>query len=263
MDKVIDIQKLGMTFKDTGKRLGAENISLCQGDFAILTGDNGSGKSSLFHLLTMGVGEAYYIPDAISKIYLGFVPALQGKNILELTKNERELLRTNIAFVEQEDQFTYGIKAYEHLLHRAGYYIDEGYAGDKKTAYARLETLAERYIADYLQFTSIREMKRRKATAYSVGQKKIMNVLSAFLKCEAFGINIIFLDEPLNNLDVKNKILLRDIISDIRGKNPSLVILMISHCRIFPDVNKELKIRAGRLVAKDNPAVYDCLNTGR
>jgi len=258
MDTVIGIENLGLTFNDNGTRLQAANVLIHRGDFVIVTGDNGSGKSSLFHLLMMQGGTPYYTPDQGAKIVINFVPALAVHNLLELNKNQRELLRASIAFVEQEDYFSYGVRAYEHLLNYAEIYIG-GYAEDKKNALIRLKTLAERYVRDYLGFTGLKEMKKRRIFAYSAGQRKVINVLSAFLKCEACGTNIIFLDEPLNNLDVHNKKLLRDIISDIRAKNPDLTILMISHCRIFPAVNKELKIGKGTITVIDAPVSYDCL----
>lgn len=257
MNTVLYIDKLQLTFDDGGS-LFAEDIAINQGDFVIITGGNGIGKTTLFRLISLYTGKPYYTLDSRSKIILPHIVGLENKNIFTLDTNQCDLLRSKVAYASQEEDAVDNLSAYGQLLLDSEICIDSHVKG-KKQAHQLLEEIADEYINKYLEFGGKKELKRKKNTALSGGQKKIISVLSTFLKSRIMGSNLVLLDEPLNNLDIKNKKLLNSIIEDARRYNPKLAIMMISHCRVFPAVNKELKFIDGKIKVA-TPVLYDCLD---
>ena len=53
---------------------------------------------------------------------------------------------------------------------------------------------------------------------------------------------MIILDEPLNNLDYGNVRTFSNILTQIHGQYPSIGILLVTHCRSIPIVNKVIEI---------------------
>ena len=43
--------------------------------------------------------------------------------------------------------------------------------------------------------------------------------------------DILLLDEPLNHLSFQNSRVFNDVLNEVKAKNPSLTVIMISHCR--------------------------------
>lgn len=50
------------------------------------------------------------------------------------------------------------------------------------------------------------------------------------------------IDEPLNNLDFVNARNISNLINRVIRTNSDMGVLMISHCRIFPFITRELKL---------------------
>ena len=74
----------------------------------------------------------------------------------------------------------------------------------------------------------------------------MLNLISGIIKAEIMGAKLILMDEPLNNLDAKNKALFSAIIEKMRKErreagNP-IAIMAITHCQIFDGINKVITI---------------------
>ena len=68
----------------------------------------------------------------------------------------------------------------------------------------------------------------------------MLSVLSGIIKAKVCESPLIIMDEPLNNLDGKNKYYLNKIFSEFR--NDSVAMLIITHCQIFDGINRVINI---------------------
>ena len=67
---------------------------------------------------------------------------------------------------------------------------------------------------------------------------------------------LFIIDEPLNNLDFANARKISNLITRIHKENPDAAILMVTHCRIFPAINRLITIKNGVIVP--NEEEYTC-----
>ena len=67
---------------------------------------------------------------------------------------------------------------------------------------------------------------------------------------------IMGMGEPLNNLDFKNARKVSNLITRIHKENPDAAILMVTHCRIFPAINRLITLKNGVIVP--NEEEYTC-----
>ena len=74
----------------------------------------------------------------------------------------------------------------------------------------------------------------------SGGQKKLTNIVTNLIRYE-FS-DIILLDEPLNNLDYNNVRAFSNILTKIYRSKPELGIIVVTHCRSLPIVNRMIEI---------------------
>ena len=68
----------------------------------------------------------------------------------------------------------------------------------------------------------------------------MIHVLAGIIKAKVCGLQLIVMDEPLNNLDGRNKDILNKLMCELREQ--SIAILAVTHCQIFEGVNKVLQI---------------------
>jgi ABC-type nitrate/sulfonate/bicarbonate transport system ATPase subunit len=69
----------------------------------------------------------------------------------------------------------------------------------------------------------------------------MINVLAGIIKARICEVKLVLMDEPLNNLDGKNKAILNRLITDLRREQP-IAIVAITHCLIFEGVNRVLTL---------------------
>ena len=74
----------------------------------------------------------------------------------------------------------------------------------------------------------------------SGGQKKLTNIFANLVKCE-FS-KLILLDEPLNNLDYNNVRTFSNTLTRVHKSYPHIGIVMVTHCRSIPIVNRVVEI---------------------
>ena len=68
--------------------------------------------------------------------------------------------------------------------------------------------------------------------------------------------DLLIIDEPLNNLDFVNARHISNLINKVIREHPQMGLLMISHCRIFPFITRELKLTADGISEISEP--YTC-----
>jgi len=265
---VIQTKNLKIRIDSNDTLINYGNLDIYEGDFVVLEGKNGSGKSTFLKFLNDDGG------DYCSKV--GGEAFINGK---EIGDYKTEQLRRQIVNINQEDLFIRNESTYHALMRPA---INALYDLENKMERKKqIKKWALDFYKDYLvgffhkdkkeidkyknnPKTDLKFMYLCPVTRLSGGQQKMIHILQGIIKAKAINGNIILMDEPLNNLDVENKNKLRDLIKNLRENNPNIAIIMITHCRVFPNINKVIEIKEdgnehiARIVEFDG-YYYDCL----
>ena len=94
---------------------------------------------------------------------------------------------------------------------------------------------------------------KAKPAKFSGGEQRLLSVLSVIATRSQAELMII--DEPLNNLDFINARNISNLINKVIRENSKMGLLMISHCRIFPFINREINITANGVSELSEPYV--------
>lgn len=288
-EAVVSVKDLTLKLRKFTVNYGSFDIF--PGDFVIVKGRNGSGKSTFLSLFNLQGIDYFKIVNG--GIYFND-PAFPEKSIHRYNENGRDYLsdlRHVISFIGQKDKFLSYSSAYSYIMEvckRAiKYNLSKEYSGVKNlfrfwNAYfkerRKLKDLIKKYFKEYLAESFMTEnyskaddkvFKRdyrvfmtQNMSKWSGGQQKMINVLSGIIKAEICGLRLMVMDEPLNNLDGKNKKILNDIIQNLRNTNKDIAIIVITHCQIFDGINKTLTITEdeNESVCKEKFAVFEVKN---
>ncbi len=231
-------------------------------DFVLVTGANGSGKSTFLHLFHPQ-SEGYFRRRAGTLCYRAF-----SEEDLLSCDNADELSRLNrmVAFVGQEENFWTGASAHSYIYDVCRLALKD--FPDKKARLGRVDDLVKMYFEAYLKRSFKCEyevFRKKKARSWSGGQKKMINILAGIIKVQVCGLKLILMDEPLNNLDRDNKAILNQLLKRLR-EEADFAILMVTHCQIFEGINKVLqieilgdKLRRATLTERKVPSHPECL----
>ena len=239
---MIEIKKL-KAHNDEKVILDIENFAFRNDESYLIAGENGSGKSSFIKILANDIDEGKYQNLKINGEIL-----VDGKDILSSISN-REEFNKEMCYVSQEDQFLTNNIGKELLL----YY---NLANDKNISQKDIiSTIKELNIEDLLMKTffksDLSEILKLKISFLSGGQKKIVHIVRELVKNKE--AQYLFFDEPLNNLDVKNITFISNLINKISNNK---LLIMISHCKIFPFIKKAVKLTDGMF----QECTYNCLS---
>lgn len=247
---------------------GSFDIEL--GDFVLIKGRNGSGKSTflrLFHLQ----GQKYFkvIGGEIRFHAVGF----PEKSVPNYSTAELTHLNCAMSFIGQEERFISSDSAYSYIYRVCQLAL--GYdkslsAAEKRAKLGEVDSVIleyyEKYLADSFQCKNYKTFKKKNVRAWSGGQQKMINVLAGIIKAKVCGLRLVVMDEPLNNLDGRNKDILNKLIADLRRGN--VAVMAITHCQIFDGVNKVLNlvegedgVRRATLYSHGEPAHTECLES--
>ena len=233
-----------------GTPVAFEDFSVYPGDFLLIKGRNGYGKSSFLKML---VGEDLSVKPVSGDLIFPFVS--ESKTMSAYNEKEAALLRNRIAYVPQEEDFLPAASIfsamYGYLKLTVENRPDYSYA-EKKAKKAECKQEVKNMLARFQSnglFASSRPASffknphLRSIHSCSGGQKKMVQIASALIQAKVLGAPLILMDEPLNNLDKENKkILNNEIRALLKGENPP-AIMMVTHCHIFFGVNKELVLQ--------------------
>ena len=244
-NSVVSVRDLVVTLHgdDGNKRdIHYGSFEIYPGDFVLVKGRNGSGKSTflrLFHLqgvdyFSIKSGEILFHEEGFPKTSIHKYPESQITH-----------LNRAISFIGQEERFLSSDSAYSYIYESCRIAL----AGNRSlTPVQRREALLkvdgmiydyyEKYLAKSFECKKYKTFKNKNVRAWSGGQQKMINVLAGVIKAQVCGLKLVLMDEPLNNLDGRNKDILNKLITELRGSN--VAILTITHCQIFDGVNKVL-----------------------
>jgi len=242
MSKLIEIKDLSIELK--GKEiLRHASASFESGKVYLLDGRNGTGKSTLLKAI---------LNLSNSKSISGEITVNGSKNVLKMSDDELQHLRSTVAYLEQKDYYDqfYGvtvrevlIDSYKDFLHR------------KKLTQEDIQYIEETF-SKFVPADSALTLKK-KVNKLSGGQQRLLSIISDI--CIRSNSNVFLIDEPLNNLDIENVINISNSLNRIVKENPDAVFLMVSHCKIFPFITNIATIIDGQIkVTEDNLICNSC-----
>ena len=182
--------------KKYGEQVILENFNLDAkpGDFVGVVGRTGCGKSTLLNILG-----GYEFCDSGDVIFNG-----EKHNDLK-TKGVNKLRKRKIAFLFQEYNLLSNLSVYENLKMSIGFNRKEFHK-----------------INDYLKKMDLMELKHKKVSKLSGGEKQRIAFIRAMIK----DFDVLICDEPTGNLDDTNSKLILDLIKE-ECKNK--IVIIVTH----------------------------------
>ncbi len=240
MEKILSIKDLSIAVKN---RVLVQNISfdVCEGEVVLLSGQNGIGKSSILKSILRLETEGKHISGEIVDRCAG--------DILSLGNEALQTFRSRIAYVQQKDEYAeMGSIQVRDIISESG----EIHSG-RSLSYAEVNDLIDEWIPRRSDNSRIFDAKAKPAK-FSGGEQRLLSVLAVIATRPQADLMII--DEPLNNLDFANARNISNLINRVVRENPRMALLMISHCRIFPFITREIQLTSDGVVDMDKP--YTC-----
>ena len=243
MDSVLSIRNLSVQVK--GREL-MRNVSfdVNPGDVVLLSGANGIGKSTLLKSILCLEMDGKDISGEINIRGFG--------NVLALDASELQRCRSSIAYVQQRDDYAeMGNVQVRDIISESGD-VNSG----KRMGATEVNELIDRWIPRRSDNTRVFDAKAKPAK-FSGGEQRLLSVLSVIAMRP--NSDLLIIDEPLNNLDFVNARNISNLINRVIKNNPEMAVLMISHCRIFPFINREIQLTPGGI--QEVPVPYSCHNS--
>ncbi|MCM1219640.1 MAG: ABC transporter ATP-binding protein [Lachnospiraceae bacterium] len=211
-----------LTLANLNKHYGKKKHALCDFSFEFtngiygLLGPNGAGKSTLMNIITDNL-----LPDK------------DGGKILwngEETRILKEKFRSRLGFMPQQQNL------YENMTARTFLnYISALKCLDKKQS--------EQEISEIMERVELTESLDKKMGGFSGGMKQRVLIASALLG----NPDLIIFDEPTAGLDPKQRVIIRNMVSDL-GKDKIIIISTHIVSDIESIAKEILFIKEGHLI---------------
>ncbi len=197
MENVLEIKNVTKIYPNGKKALNGVDIKFSSGIYGLL-GPNGAGKSTLINIMTAGIsateGDVIYA----------------GENIDKLGRTYRK----RIGYMPQQ-QGLYDNFTGKHFL----WYMSALKGMSRKEAKERIPML--------LEVVSLKDVRNQRVGSYSGGMKQRLLLAQALLD----EPKVLILDEPTAGLDPKERIRIRNFISEIAKDK---IVIIATH--IVPDI---------------------------
>ncbi len=226
MDKILSINNLSVQIKQ--RRL-IQNVSfgICEGDAVLLSGANGVGKSTLL--------KSILCLETDGKVISGEIVERNFGNVLALNSEAIQRYRSTVAYIQQRDDFAeMGNVQVKDIVSESS----AAFSG-KTLSYSEVNEIIDEWIPRRSDNNRVFDAKAKPAK-FSGGEQRLLSVLSVIATRPC--VELMVIDEPLNNLDFVNARIISNLITKAIYENPKMGLLMISHCRIFPFINREIKL---------------------
>lgn len=227
--KVLEIKNLTLDYK-SNKVLNNISFNLYEGEVVLLSGKNGSGKSSI---LSSIIGNLKNVKNISGEIIY------DSKNLLK--EKDIQFFRRLIGYVSQSDNF------YENTCLKEVSSSIDLFDGHKMSIDKVKDMFMEYGFESYMNENPIN---------LSGGQKRLLSILSALVRVE--GSKLFLIDEPINNLDFNTACRVSNMITKMHKLYPHLTMLIVTHCHIFPIVDRVIKIEKGNIL--NSNIKYECHN---
>ena len=226
MDSILNINELSIQIKNRNLMRGV-SFSINEGEAVLLSGANGTGKSTLLKSILQLENEGKKVSGEIFVRDYG--------NILTLSNDEIQRFRSNVAYVQQRDDYAeMGNVQVRDII------SESREASTRKTlSYSEVNDLIDEWIPRKDDNSRVFDAKSKPAK-FSGGEQRLLSVLSVI--ATRSNADLMIVDEPLNNLDFVNARNISNLINRVIRENSKMALLMISHCRIFPFITREIKL---------------------
>ncbi len=195
----IEVKNVGRTFvngKQETEVLKNINLKVEDGDFVSIMGPSGSGKSTLLYLL-----------GGLDKPTVGNV-FINGKDLKGLKDKELSRMRNDeIGFVFQFYNLVPNLNVVDNIA------LPLMLAGKKKSAY-------KDKIDECLEIIGMENKRKLTPRELSGGQQQRVAIARSLV----FDPDILFLDEPIGNLDSKSGTKIMELFRDINRKYGKTVV---------------------------------------
>ncbi|MBV8071718.1 MAG: ABC transporter ATP-binding protein [Acidobacteriaceae bacterium] len=180
--------------KSASNAVDGVSFEVGRGEIFGLLGPNGAGKTTIIGALT-----TFIVPTAGSASIMGFDVAHRPIDV-----------KQRIAVVPQQSNLDRSLKVREILTFHAAYH---------GTARRQREMLADKLLEEL----GLGDRKNEKVNRYSGGMSQRIMIARALMH----EPDVLFLDEPTNNLDPQSRLFLWERIRDLNAKG--LTILLTTH----------------------------------
>ncbi len=216
---------------DQKKILSNININLNYGENTVILGPNGSGKSTFLKLLNRSI---YPIASRYSSLKLF---NMENINIWDLRKN------IGFLFKEMEQRVNKGVKLYD--------LITSGFSGTFNSRYSKLLSKIEKIKIDKLIHEwELSNIINEEFITLSDGQKRRALLARALV----FEPNILVLDEPFCNLDIKSNYILNKNINKLIDQSVNILYVTHNLESILSMTNRVLLIKEGKIINDGKPS---------
>ena len=199
----IEVKNVGRTFvngKQETEVLKNINLKVEDGDFVSIMGPSGSGKSTLLYLL-----------GGLDKPTVGNV-FINGKDLKGLKDKELSRMRNDeIGFVFQFYNLVPNLNVVDNIA------LPLMLAGKKKSAY-------KDKIDECLEIIGMKDKKKLTPRELSGGQQQRVAIARSLV----FDPDILFLDEPIGNLDSKSGTKIMELFRDI-NRTYGKTVVQVTH----------------------------------
>ncbi|WP_269605390.1 ATP-binding cassette domain-containing protein [Prochlorococcus marinus] len=215
---------------DQNKILSDININLRYGENILILGPNGSGKSTFLKLLNRSI----YPINSNNSSFKMFNK--ENINIWDLRK------KIGFLFKEMEQRVNNGVKLYD--------VISSGFSGVFNSRYSNL--LSEREKIKIENLTNEWELSNiisNEFQSLSDGQKRRALIARALV----YEPNILVLDEPFCNLDIKSNFILNLNLNKLINQSVNVVYVTHNLESILPKTNRVILIKEGKILNDGSP----------
>lgn len=244
METILKISNLTVALANGTNILNNVSFTVNSGEVVAIVGENGAGKSTIL--------KAIMQDDTSSKRISGNISYCNGRNILEMSDNELQSFRSEVAYVSQKDDYNcIGkiVTVFDVMMDSAEMY------SSRKYTKADIKDLFDKYqLRIYDEKGKPLFYEKSTPSKLSGGQQRLLSIISAVAIRE--NAKLFIIDEPLNNLDFKNARKISNLITRIHKENPKAAILMVTHCRIFPAITRLITVKNGVIVPTEEE--YQC-----
>ncbi len=225
MTELLSVKDLSFNWGEN-KVLNGINFSIQPNEVVAILGVNGAGKSTLIkcinRILKMKTGSVQM-----------FSKDLQTLNLIQLSRL--------VSYVPQSVRTSFGIDVFDVVL-----------LGRRPHITWRVSTRDQDIVSETIRFLSLDEFAFRRFDQLSGGERQRVIIAKAI----AQGANLILMDEPTSDLDLKNQIgtmkSIKEIISQSQDKAALIAIHDINIAAKFAD--RILLLHEGKIVSNGTPS---------
>ncbi len=215
---MIRVSNLSFQYNDAAA-IRFPDISVKQGEHALLLGESGSGKTTLLHLMS-----------GLLRGYSGSIQ-LDGVELSSLSESKLDLFRgQHVGFVFQRNHLITALSVEKNLAlspYLAGLGIDN----------TRID--------DVLKGLGLSEKKKSSVNELSHGQAQRVAIARAVLNRPS----IVFADEPTSALDDKNCTRVIDLLLNVATQHNSTLIVATHDQRLKDKISKQVHLEINQLPA--------------